>query len=142
MERTRLTRLVAAGALVLLVATAGFWWIRSDGLKPPARVPVLVPDGVRIRVEVLNGSQVGGLARRATFALRDAGFDVVSYGNASESRDSTLVLVRSGHDDWGLLVARALGGAHVESRPDTSRYLDVTVLLGRDWRAPTKPFHP
>ena len=47
-----------------------------------------------------------------------------------------------GNEDWAKLVARALGGARVESRPDTSRYLDVTVLLGADWRPPSKPFHP
>ena len=131
--------LVAAGA-VALVAAAVLW--RGDGLSPPDKVNVLVPDGVRIKVEVLNASGQRGLARRATFALRDAGFDVVRFANDPERRDSTLVLARSGNDGWAALVARALGGARVESRPDTSRYLDVTVLLGADWRPPTKPFHP
>jgi hypothetical protein len=125
---------------VALVAAAVLW--RGDGLSPPDKVNVLVPDGVRIKVEVLNASGQRGLARRATFALRDAGFDVVRFANDPERRDSTLVLARSGNDGWAALVARALGGARVESRPDTSRYLDVTVLLGADWRPPTKPFHP
>jgi hypothetical protein len=124
---------------VALVAAAVLW--RGDGLSPPDKVNVLVPDGVRIKVEVLNASGQRGLARRATFALRDAGFDVVRRCDP-ERRDSTLVLARSGNDGWAALVARALGGARVESRPDTSRYLDVTVLLGADWRPPTKPFHP
>ena len=35
------------------------------------------PDGVRVRVQVLNGTKVRGLARRATMLLRDRGFDVV-----------------------------------------------------------------
>ena len=91
---------------------------------------------------MLNASGQRGLARRATFALRDAGFDVVLFDNATENRDSTLVLSRSGHDDWADLVSRALGGAKVESRPDSTRYVDVTVLLGADWRPPAKPFHP
>src|SRR5687768_7250760 len=111
-------------------------------MRPPEQVRVLVPGNVRIKVEVLNASGQRGLARRATFALRDAGFDVVRFANDPERRDSTLVLVRSGNDDWGNLVARALGGARVEARPDSSRYLDVTVLLGADWRPPSKPFHP
>jgi hypothetical protein len=97
---------------------------------------------VRIKVEVLNATNVRGLARRATFALRDAGFDVVGYGNDPDLRDSTLVLVRSGKTDWAERLARVLGGARVESRPDSSRYLDITVLLGSDWRPPTKPFNP
>jgi hypothetical protein len=135
-------RWAAVAAGVLLAGTGWFVLGRGDGLDPPSRVRVLVPDGVRIQVEVLNATRVRGLARRATFALRDAGFDVVSYGNDDELRDSTLVLVRSGHHDWAALVSRALGGALVESRPDSSRYLDVTVLLGSDWRPPARPFNP
>lgn len=115
---------------------------RGGGLNPPDHVGVVVPDGVRIKVEVLNSSGQRGLARRATFALRDAGFDVVRLANDTARRDSTLVLARSGRVDWAQDVARALGGARVESRPDSSRYLDVTVLLGADWRPPSKPFHP
>ena len=129
-----------AVAAVALVVAAVLW--RDRGLEPPSTVSVLVPDNVRIKVEVLNASGQRGLARRATFALRDAGFDVVRFDNAAETRDSTLVLTRSGKDDWAQLVARALGGARVESRPDSTRYLDVTVLLGADWRPPAKPFHP
>ena len=130
---------VAVAAVALVVAAV---LVRGDGLAPPETVRVLVPDNVRIKVEVLNASGQRGLARRATFALRDAGFDVVRFANDPERRDSTLVLVRSGNEDWANLVARALGGARVEARPDSSRYLDVTVLLGADWRPPSKPFHP
>ena len=141
MEPAALKRIaIVAVAAVALVVAAVLW--RDRGLEPPSTVSVLVPDNVRIKVEVLNASGQRGLARRATFALRDAGFDVVRFDNAPETRDSTLVLTRSGKDDWAQLVARALGGARVESRPDSTRYLDVTVLLGADWRPPAKPFHP
>ena len=141
MEPAALKRIaIVAVAAVALVLAAVLW--RDRGLEPPSRVTVLVPDNVRIKVEVLNASGQRGLARRATFALRDAGFDVVRFDNASENRDSTLVLTRSGRDDWAQLVARALGGAKVESRPDSARYVDVTVMLGADWRPPAKPFHP
>lgn len=141
MESAALKRAAIAGVALILIC-AGAILFRSRGLEPPDRVQVLVPDDVRVKVEVLNASGQRGLARRATFALRDGGFDVVRFANDPVFRDSTLVLSRSGRDDWAQLVARALGGARVESRPDTSRYLDVTVLLGRDWRPPAKPFHP
>ena len=141
MEPAALKRIaIVAVAAVALVIAAVLW--RDRGLEPPSRVTVLVPDDVRIKVEVLNASGERGLARRATFALRDAGFDVVRFDNATERRDSTLVLSRSGQDDWAQLVSRALGGAKIESRPDSTRYVDVTVLLGADWRPPAKPFHP
>ncbi|HEX6536339.1 MAG TPA: LytR C-terminal domain-containing protein [Gemmatimonadaceae bacterium] len=106
------------------------------------RVDAHAPANVRIEVEVLNATRVQGLARRATFHLRDRGFDVVESGNARERRDSTLVLDRSGHPEWARLVARAMGGAAVVSRPDSSRYVDVTVLIGASWRPPTEPFYP
>jgi hypothetical protein len=66
----------------------------------------------------------------------------VETGTDQLSLDSTLVLDRSGHPEWATLVARALGGARVDSRPDSSRYLDVTVLLGASWRPPAEPFYP
>ncbi|HKV51577.1 MAG TPA: LytR C-terminal domain-containing protein [Gemmatimonadaceae bacterium] len=101
------------------------------------------PQGVRIRVEVLNASHVFGLARRATFFLRDRGFDVVEAGNAGGSRrDTSLVLARSGHVDWATLVAKAMGGAPMLARPDTSHDVDVTVLVGASWRPPAEPFYP
>lgn len=106
-----------------------------------AGVERLVPPGVRIKVEVLNATKVRGLARRATFFLRDRGFDVVAMGTSREQRSTTLVLDRSGHPDWARLAAKAFD-AKVESRPDTSRYLDVTVLVGNDWRPPALPFYP
>jgi hypothetical protein len=141
MEPDTLKRLITGVVGVAALAVAFLFW-RGDTMSPPESIGVLVPDGVRIKVEVLNASGQRGLARRATFALRDAGFDVVRFDNSSERRDSTLVLSRSGRDDWAALVSRALGGARVESRPDSLRYLDVTVLLGIDWRPPSKPFHP
>ena len=100
------------------------------------------PSGVRIRVQVLNATATRGLAQRATDHLRDKGFDVVEIGTNREKMDSTLVLDRSNHPEWAKRVAAAMGGATVLSRPDTSRYLDVTVLIGASWRPPAEPFRP
>ena len=104
-----------------------------DNAKPP--------DGVRIKVEVLNGTRTKGLARTATQLLREHGFDVVGSGTNPDQMPATLVLDRSGHPDWAARVGRAMN-APVLERPDSSRYLDVTVILGADWRAPALPFHP
>lgn len=100
------------------------------------------PFDTRIRVQVLNATATRGLAQRATDHLRDKGFDVVEVGTNREKMDSTLVLDRSNHPDWANRVAAAMGGAQVLARPDTSRYLDVTVLIGANWRPPTEPFRP
>lgn len=135
-------------ALVMGAAATLLWrYTRPPGEAGAAgpqsvRVARIVPDSVRIRTEVLNGTDVRGLARRGTFALRDLGFDVVGTGNSSEKVDSSVVYVHSGRMDWGELAARALGGARVVARPDSSRYLDLTVVLGRAWRPPAETFHP
>jgi hypothetical protein len=137
-------------ALVLLAGTAlvtGYVLRDTSQAGGRARTSATTPDavapeGTRIRVEVLNATRTRGLARRATMHLRDRGFDVVYTANSGALRDSTLVLDRSGHAEWAALVARAMGGAPTEARPDSSRYVDVTVLVGASWRAPAEPFYP
>lgn len=135
-------------ALLVLAAGGTYAWRRASA--PEARraralgatVERVVPDSVRIKVEVLNATNVRGLARRGTFHLRDLGFDVVASGNSTEKVDTTVVIVRSGRPEWGELAAKALGGARIETRPDSSRYLDLTILLGASWRPPLETFHP
>ena len=100
------------------------------------------PRTPRVRVQVLNATKTRGLGRRAMLYLRDQGFDVVEVGTTSSTRDTTLVLDHSRHPDWARSVASSLGTARVESRPDSSRYLDVTVLVGSSWRPPAQPFYP
>jgi hypothetical protein len=102
----------------------------------------LIGDSVRVKIEVLNASGERGVARRATFYLRDRGFDVVNTGNADRRVDSSVVIDRSGHPEWAAQAARALGGARVESRPDSSRYLDLTILLGASFRSPAQILYP
>jgi LytR cell envelope-related transcriptional attenuator len=148
-ESRALRRWIAAGAgLVLAIGLTGSLVMRARAEttgpsgKRGKRPTVVVPQGVRVRVEVLNATKTRGLARRATAALRDRGFDVVGFANSATTRDSTLVLDRSGHPEWAKMVAQAMGGARIESRPDSSRYLDVTVLVGANWRPSTEAFRP
>lgn len=91
----------------------------------------------RIRVEVLNGGGRSGMARAGTDHLRGFGFDVVALGNApSFDRDSSVVLDRVGRSDWAARVAQAMGIAHVETERDSTRYVDVSVILGAEWEPP------
>lgn len=139
--------------LALVVGGLGwYWWGMDDARARGARsvrderasaaITRVVTGTTRIRVEVLNGTGVKGLARRGTTAMRDAGFDVVATGNWDVMADSSLVLVRTGRMDWGALAAKALGGARIEARPDSSRYVDLTIVLGARWRPPALPFDP
>ena len=131
-----------AGGVTLLVARPGATeraMVRSDIDPDTMR---LVPDTVRIKVELLNASGGRGVARRAMQYFRDRGFDVVSVGNAAARTDSSVVLDRTGHLEWAQLAARALGGARIEVQPDTSRYLDLTILIGSLFRPPSQILYP
>ena len=109
--------------------------VAADSGRSPAKPSVPRPSG-RVRVEVLNASGVPGLARRGTDALRDGGFDVVSYGNAPGFQpDSSLVLDRVGRMELARSVADAISIPRVYARPDSNVYVDVTVVLGKDWAA-------
>ena len=95
-----------------------------------------VVDG-RVTVEVLNAGGVSGVAREATAALRSAGFDVVSFGNArSFDQVESVVVDRIGDPNPALSVASVLGIRNVRSEPDSNLYLDISVLLGSQWLLP------
>ena len=97
-------RLAAFAVVLLVIVLTGAAWVvhalrtpttSTLGASLPRQDLPRAPDGVRIRVQVLNTTGRHGLARRATRMLRDS-----------------------------------------------SRYLDVTVLLGRSWSPPPEPFNP
>ena len=141
--------LIIVAAVLLLVVLAGAGVVlRSRDESTPVlqafRAPVHVraPAGVRIRVQVLNTTKTRGLARSATRLLRDRGFDVVELGTASPTIDTTIVLDLSGHPEWAASAAQVMAPAITRARPDSSRYLDVTVLIGSTWRPPTQPLDP
>jgi hypothetical protein len=133
---------VLVAIVLLVVPIAIFKFPRHSRAAPPPAADERAPIGARIRVQVLNSTKTHGLAQRATTMLRDRGFDVVETGTIAAARDTTLVLDLSGHPDWARRVARAFEPARVETRPDSSRYLDVAVILGSAWRPPAEPFNP
>ncbi|MCU0620697.1 MAG: LytR C-terminal domain-containing protein [Gemmatimonadales bacterium] len=94
----------------------------------------------RVTVEVLNASGQSGAARTAARMLRRQGLDVVYTGNAAPV-DSTRVLVRRGDRKAGERVRSALGGGSVRELADSTRHVDVSVLLGPDFVGPTE-VHP
>ncbi len=139
-------RALSVLAVALIVAAFGIVMVmrsrRSGAAAPPPPAQVRAPDSARVRVQVLNGTKVRGLARRATMLLRDRGFDVVETGTINDARDTTLVLDVSGHPDWANRVAKLFPPSRVQARTDSSRYLDIVVVLGASWRPPAQPFYP
>jgi len=135
----RLRGLIPFGVVLaagIFIGSAVSQWTplpQQEMVEPPPRNYTAAGLG-RVRVEVLNAGGREDMARLATDHLRDQGFDVVHFGNAEDfGQDSTLVLDRATRLEAADAVGRALGTDWVESRPDTSLYLDVTVLLGSGW---------
>jgi hypothetical protein len=123
--------------LVSAIAGIGGGWLTetpaplADG---DARTLATVP---LIRIEVLNGAGVAGLARDATDHLRGVGFDVVFFGNAGRfDHDRSVVFDRAGDPARARAVAAALGIDSVVSAVDSTLFLDATVVLGSDWPPP------
>ena len=138
---------LAAGLLVVVLSASAVVMHARRAPAPLLSAPttrndVRAPDSVRIRVQVLNTTKTRGLARRATRLLRDRGFDVVEVGTIGPTIDTTVVLDLSGHREWAESVAKLMAPARTRARRDSSRYLDVTVLIGSTWRPPSEPLYP
>ena len=130
---------IAVFALVLGAFAASTWMrhVGNDNGRPPVTSgDSLSPpplERARIRVQVRNASGIPGAAAHVTEYLREAGFDVVDFGNAEESDlAGTVVIDRVGVPGPAREVAAALQGVPIRSDVDTTLYLDVTVLVGRD----------
>jgi hypothetical protein len=134
-------------AVLVTGAVLGTWfaqWLRAPGPGTPmVSVPIPSVFGERVRVEVLNGGGRPGMARAATGALRDAGFDVVDVGNwGSFDEPGSFVLDRVGRLETARQAADALGITDVRSEPDANLYVDLTVVLGQDWTPDLIPAPP
>jgi hypothetical protein len=127
-------------ALAAAVLAWGGWalWRRPERLEGHAYAVPSMND--RVTVEVLNASGRPGLARTATRVLRRQGLDVVFLGNAS-AVDSTDVVVRTGKTGAGERVRAALGQGRLRTTADPTRHVDVSVILGPDFREPEE-VHP
>lgn len=123
----------------MVSAVAGVWEEEpaATGLRALG-----VGEGERsaIRIEVLNGAGTSGLARDATRRLRFDGFDVVFFGNAdSFDHSRSVVIDRLGEIGRARSVAGALGIDSVVTAIDSSRMLEVSVVLGDDWPPTPRP---
>ena len=140
-------RAIVFGAVALVAVGASGYAARTwySGRQTAARGDTTrAPQGQRIVVEVMNASGTGGLARRATFLLRDRGFDVVWWGNDPTGRRAeTLVIDYTNKPEAAERLSKVLGGARIESGRDSlERGLDLTVKLGTGFVLPPEVFHP
>ena len=111
----------------------------SPQLFLPKNVYVEHPNQ-NIEVEVLNGCGVPLLAAKTTDFLRSKHFDVVFSGNArNQQYQHTLIILRNEKVESFIKIANSFDIdytdiTHIQVTPDESLCLDVTVILGADYR--------
>lgn len=137
----RKARIIAAGGVILGFVVLVILANRNPGSPEKGKEG---PSGFErpIQIEVLNGTSEGKLAQRITDFLRSKGFDVVDMANyKTQSLVNTMVIDRTGNLQNAKTVAEALGveEARVVQQIDKNLYLEVSVVIGRDYPN-LKPF--
>ncbi|MBI5246974.1 MAG: LytR C-terminal domain-containing protein [Elusimicrobia bacterium] len=111
-------------------ASAPAFLARALSPRPAA----LIADERPVVVEVLNGTDMQGLAAQASKVLVSRGVDVISKGPSPRSRLRTVVYDRIGDFERAARVRAALGcpTAIATTRIDPLRGVDASVELGDD----------
>ena len=106
----------------------------GEGEVPPANIP---PSTVRVRI--LNGSGIGGLAGKTSQQLAAAGFQSAGTGDAdSFGYRRTVIRYGTGQRDKALLLRSYLvAGADIEE--DRTLTTDAVLVVGRDYNGVRKP---
>lgn len=84
------------------------------------------------RVEVLNASGKIGAALALTRFLRMHGIDVQNWDTSSVQEQHTMIIDRTGNWRNAQYVGRMLGYDTVFSKKDGARFVDVSVIVGKD----------
>ena len=139
------------------IVAFGFIYLTSGDLIPPSLTNELIFPKISpqlflaknvyvehpnqsIEVEVLNGCGVPYLAAQTTDYLRSKHFDVVFSGNArNQQYQHTLIILRNEKVESFIKIANSFDIdytdiTHIQITPDEALCLDVTVILGADYR--------
>ncbi len=96
-----------------------------------------------VRLQILNGTLIGGLAHRTAEIFQSFGYDVAAVGNADhQDHDKTVIIDHTGELIQAQRVASVIRCSNVENSPISSGAsqsggsglnYDVTIILGKDF---------
>ena len=93
-----------------------------------------VTDAESIKVRILNGSDIPGLARKMRNVLTKEGLTVVEFGTSPYSViDKTVIINQKGNLNSALKVSSILGIDAMYHIVDSSQLADVLVIAGKDY---------
>jgi hypothetical protein len=93
-------------------------------------------DMLPVRIEILNGTGVAGLASRTAQLFQSYGFRIASVTNAERTDyERTVVLDRKGNPDAARRAAELIRCEQIHSQIEENRddTVDVTIILGKDF---------
>jgi LCP family protein required for cell wall assembly len=119
----------------------------TDGQRWHGQLPTLPPGQVKVRV--LNGAEIAGLAGQTAARLRRLGFDVIGVGDATTPASTTTVTYAgTAQADSAYTLMQALEAAPAaqnllpEPAPQTGTVGPVTLIIGSDWAGVDRPAPP
>ena len=102
---------------------------------PPIRTQPSPLDPSEIKLQVLNGTEVSGLAGDTAELLEDAGYDIQAIGDAETSYEITTLFHKPKRKaDAELLKLQFFPGAELQIADDDVK-VDITVNIGADYAA-------
>lgn len=86
-----------------------------------------------ITMNVLNATEIVGLADRINIRMRYRGFLAVEYGNFITVTDDSVILIRNGEIEKAYIIARTSNVDKIYSVTDRSVLNNSTLVLGNDY---------
>jgi anionic cell wall polymer biosynthesis LytR-Cps2A-Psr (LCP) family protein len=90
---------------------------------------------IAVSIEILNGTETTGLARRTREVFQSFGFDVISFSNSEDKGvEKTRIIDRRGNPEAASRTADVIRCSNIVTEiADSPAAADVTVLLGKDF---------
>ncbi len=115
---------------------------KSAASAPPKTPPKVLPKPADIKVNVLNATPRGGLAKETADELKKRGFAIGKVGNATEEFDkkvkgeAILLGPKSALTTAFVVLGTQVAGA--DPQTDARKSTDIDLILGADFKALTK----
>lgn len=120
-------------ALIVLLGIFGLSLLYMHTREDPEEI---YRRNTNIRVEVLNGCGVNRLALRVTNILREQGFNIVTIGDTEQQNFEETVIIERRDEKMSnaLYFGERIGCNNIGKDIDPALYLEVTLILGKDYQ--------
>ncbi len=126
-KKIPLFRITFILVILLMVLSVSIKWLPVGRYFTSTEIP--------FQMEVLNGTGEDNLARKTTRRLRRMGIDILVEGNAEEfDYKRSLLIDRKGNPELMKNLEERLGCLRVLQQIQENPKVDVTFIIGKDWR--------